>query len=49
VLNPIERLMSTLADARWHGWLSVEWERKWHPRLPVIETALSAVRAWTGQ
>ncbi|NED95289.1 sugar phosphate isomerase/epimerase [Phytoactinopolyspora alkaliphila] len=43
---PIDRLMITLAAAGWRGWLSLEWERKWHPELPALDAALARVREW---
>jgi beta-glucosidase len=30
------------------GCVSLEWERKWHPYLPPLRDALSALRAAAG-
>jgi len=27
----------------YEGYFSLEWEKKWHPELPVIEDALDAL------
>lgn len=41
---PIDELLRALAD--YDGWLSLEWERKWHPELPPLADALPATRNW---
>lgn len=41
---PIRELSEVVAG--WDGWFSLEWERKWHPDLPDISTALRALPDW---
>ncbi|GAA2110198.1 sugar phosphate isomerase/epimerase [Microlunatus panaciterrae] len=43
---PIGDLLAILQRHHWRGWLSLEWERKWHPHLPSLDEALPATRAW---
>jgi len=45
---PVAELMSLLAEKGYAGLLSLEWERKWHPGLPDIDTALAALPGWLG-
>ena len=45
---PIDGLADALQRARWTGWISLEWERTWHPDLPAIDAALSKSRSWAG-
>jgi sugar phosphate isomerase/epimerase len=37
---PIERFVRLLKDAGYDGWLSLEWEKMWHPELADPEVAL---------
>jgi len=37
---PIPTILGALASAGYDGWLSVEWEKKWHPDLAEPEIAL---------
>ena len=37
---PISEILSTLQDIHYDGWLSVEWEKKWHPEIAAPEIAL---------
>ncbi|GGJ03519.1 hypothetical protein GCM10010885_11020 [Alicyclobacillus cellulosilyticus] len=37
---PVREILRALRAAGYSGWLSVEWERKWHPELQPAEEAL---------
>jgi fatty-acyl-CoA synthase len=37
---PLRRTLDALASRGYRGWLSVEWEKKWHPEIPEPEVAL---------
>lgn len=37
---PLSAILSRLEADRFGGFVSLEWERKWHPELPPIEEAL---------
>jgi sugar phosphate isomerase/epimerase len=37
---PIEQMLGLLDTFGYDGYLSVEWERRWHPELPAPEVAL---------
>ncbi len=37
---PIPEILSVLRERNYEGWLSVEWEKKWHPEIPEPEIAL---------
>jgi sugar phosphate isomerase/epimerase len=43
---PLRHALRALADLSYQGWLSLEWERKWHPTAAPIEEALPAARTW---
>lgn len=45
---PIAALMALVNQHGYTGLVSLEWERKWHPHLPDIDTALDALPAWLG-
>jgi hypothetical protein len=32
-------MLATLAANGWSGWVTVEWEKKWHPELADPEAA----------
>ncbi|KPJ62183.1 MAG: hypothetical protein AMS15_04780 [Planctomycetes bacterium DG_23] len=36
---PLQEAMNLLKDMGYDGWLSFEWEKRWHPELPAPETA----------
>jgi sugar phosphate isomerase/epimerase len=38
---PLRRIVGLLEDAGYDGWLSLEWERAWHPGIPPVEVALA--------
>jgi sugar phosphate isomerase/epimerase len=50
---PVAESLSALHAANWDGWVSVEWEKRWHPELPEPEIALpqhsARVRHWLNQ
>jgi sugar phosphate isomerase/epimerase len=37
---PLARCLRALRDLRYRGWLSVEWEKRWHPEIEEPEVAL---------
>lgn len=37
---PTQEILAALRAAGYHGWLSVEWEKKWHPEIVGPEVAL---------
>lgn len=39
---PLRAILSLLEADRFGGFVSLEWERKWHPELPPMEDALEA-------
>jgi sugar phosphate isomerase/epimerase len=47
---PVRSCVDALRDAGYSGWLSVEWEKKWHPELAEPEVALpqfaEVLRTW---
>ncbi|MEV7969461.1 sugar phosphate isomerase/epimerase family protein [Sphaerisporangium sp. NPDC088356] len=43
---PLRPVLTTLRDAGYGGWVSLEWEHKWHPAPTPLEDALRAGRAW---
>jgi len=47
---PVRSCVYALRDAGYSGWLSVEWEKKWHPELAEPEVALpqfaDLLRSW---
>jgi len=45
---PISELMALVDQHGYTGLISLEWERKWHPTLPDIDTALDALPEWLG-
>jgi len=40
---PITEVYRILQEKNYQGVVSLEWERKWHPYLPELETALAAL------
>lgn len=48
---PVQACIARLRGAGYDGWLSVEWEKKWHPELPEPSVALpqfaNMLRSWT--
>jgi sugar phosphate isomerase/epimerase len=36
---PVREMLATLAANGWGGWVTVEWEKKWHPELADPEVA----------
>ena len=49
---PVAEVMQLLGRRGYGGWISVEWEKKWHPEIPEPEQALpqhlSLLREWVG-
>jgi glucosamine-6-phosphate deaminase len=43
---PGGRALSILHALRYEGWVSFEWEKKWHPGIPPPEVALPHFLAW---
>ncbi|MDA2804171.1 sugar phosphate isomerase/epimerase family protein [Nocardiopsis suaedae] len=41
---PIEWCASVLRG--WSGWVSLEWERAWHPEIPPLPVALEGATEW---
>lgn len=37
---PVREMLIALHRHGWSGWVSVEWEKKWHPEIPDPEVAL---------
>lgn len=37
---PIAEFIRVLRARGWHGWLAVEWEKKWHPEIPEPDVAM---------
>jgi sugar phosphate isomerase/epimerase len=37
---PVREMLGLLAGARYPGWVSVEWEKRWHPEIEEPEVAL---------
>ena len=40
---PIRDMVNYLNENGYDGYFSLEWEKKWHPELPVLEDALDAL------
>lgn len=38
---PLSEILLLLDDAKYDGWLSLEWERAWHPEIPSLVAALA--------
>jgi sugar phosphate isomerase/epimerase len=37
---PVREMLGLLAGGGYHGWISVEWEKRWHPEIDEPEAAL---------
>ncbi len=37
---PVRDMLALLSDGGYRGWVSVEWEKRWHPELAAPEVAL---------
>ena len=42
---PLKDIGNWLHEAKYDGWVSVEWEKKWHPEIPDPEVAFPAYHA----
>ena len=45
---PLRAILDQLSADSFDGCVSLEWERKWHPELPPIEEALTAIAEVSG-
>ena len=49
---PVRESLAALGAAGYDGWLTVEWEKRWHPELAEPEDALprerATLRRWLG-
>ncbi|MDF5752657.1 sugar phosphate isomerase/epimerase family protein [Spongiactinospora sp. TRM90649] len=43
---PLTEVRAALAEGGYDGWISLEWERAWHPEVAPVEEILPAARAW---
>jgi sugar phosphate isomerase/epimerase len=46
---PGHDLMRLLLDARYSGFVSFEWEKRWHPAIPEPEIALPHFKRWVSE
>jgi len=50
---PVREMLSLLAAGGYPGWISVEWEKRWHPEIEPPEVALpqhlSVLRTWISE
>jgi sugar phosphate isomerase/epimerase len=37
---PVQEMVALLAHGGYQGWVSVEWEKRWHPEIEEPEVAL---------
>jgi sugar phosphate isomerase/epimerase len=37
---PVRDMLALLSDSGYRGWVSVEWEKRWHPEIAAPEVAL---------
>jgi sugar phosphate isomerase/epimerase len=47
---PVREMLGLLSAGSYHGWVSVEWEKRWHPEIAGPEVALpqhlAVLRTW---
>ena len=43
---PVSDVLAALDSIGYQGWLSLEWERRWHPAAEPLPVALDDARAW---
>ncbi|HEY2696471.1 MAG TPA: sugar phosphate isomerase/epimerase family protein [Pseudonocardiaceae bacterium] len=43
---PVSEVLTALDSIGYQGWLSLEWERRWHPAAEPLPVALDDARAW---
>ncbi|GAB3448041.1 sugar phosphate isomerase/epimerase [Phycicoccus ginsengisoli] len=43
---PVADVLAQLPRTGYAGWLSLEWEKSWHPGLPDLDAALAATGPW---
>jgi sugar phosphate isomerase/epimerase len=50
---PVRDMLGLLAAGSYHGWVSVEWEKRWHPEIAEPEVALpqhlAVLGSWLGE
>jgi sugar phosphate isomerase/epimerase len=50
---PVRDMLALLAAGGYQGWVSVEWEKRWHPEIAEPELALpqhlAVLGSWTGE
>ena len=50
---PVREMLGLLADGGYPGWVSVEWEKRWHPEIEPPEVALpqhlAVLRPWINE
>jgi hypothetical protein len=50
---PVREMLSLVAAGGFPGWISVEWERRWHPEIEPPEVALpqhlAVLRTWISE
>lgn len=44
----LDEVRRVLLEAGYAGWVSLEWERAWHPHIGPVGPALERVRDWAG-
>jgi sugar phosphate isomerase/epimerase len=45
---PLAEILRALQEEPYDGWLSLEWEKKWHPEAAELEPTLVAGKDWLG-
>jgi sugar phosphate isomerase/epimerase len=43
---PLHEFRTQLEAHAYAGWVSLEWERAWHPHVPPLDVALESARNW---
>jgi len=43
---PLADIAATMRQQRYDGWLSLEWEKAWHPDIADLDRALASARSW---
>ncbi|WP_223147534.1 sugar phosphate isomerase/epimerase family protein [Georgenia wutianyii] len=46
---PLALMADTLDATGYTGWVSLEWERAWHPQVPPLDQALAATVRWLAE
>ena len=45
---PVRDMLALLSGGGYQGWVSVEWEKRWHPEIAAPEVALPQHLAMLG-